>query len=172
MPFGPFTALVTGVPTVVVSMTGILAWVTGGFRWPPVTFPFQMEDMMSIATATVKGGLFPEVGVSSLTSAQGSGSGLRRIRQQLTDKGLRELRRRAYTLDGVVSGTTATETSKRIEANAELGGKRTIETETLIGRATTAADITELNADMFTSLTSVTTLASPANKDGNPLGTR
>lgn len=127
---------------------------------------------MSIATATVKGGLFPEVGVTSLTSVQGSGSGLRRIQQQFTDKGLREMRRRALTLDGVVAGTTATEAPKRIEANVELGGKRVIETETLIGRATTAADITELNADLYASLTSKTTMASPANKDGNPLGTR
>lgn len=127
---------------------------------------------MTIATATVKGGLFPEVGVSSLASIQGSGSGLKRIQQQFTDKGLREMRRRALTLDGVVSGTTATETNKRIEANAELGGKRVIESETLIGRATTAADITELNADLYASLTSKTTLAAVANKDGNPLGTR
>lgn len=127
---------------------------------------------MSIATATVKGGLFPEVGVTSLASIQGSGSGLRRIQQQLSDKGLREMRRRALTLDGVVAGTTATETSKRIEASTELGGKRTIETETLVGRATAASDITELNADLYASLTSKTTMASPANKDGNPLGTR
>lgn len=127
---------------------------------------------MTSAVATVKGGLFPEVGVSSLSSIQGSGAGLRRIQQNLSDEGLREMRRRALTLDGVVAGTTATETKKRIEANSELGGKRTIETVTLIGRATTAADITELNADLYASLTSKTTMASPANKDGNPLGTR
>lgn len=127
---------------------------------------------MSVATATVKGGLFPEVGVTSLASIQGSGSGVRRIAQQFSDKGLKELRRRAFTLNGVVAGTTATETSKRIEANTELGGKRTIETETLVSRATTAADITEINADLLSTLTSRTTMASPANKDGNPLGTR
>lgn len=127
---------------------------------------------MSVATATVKGGLFPEVGVTSLASIQGSGPGVRQISQILSRKGLRELRRRAYTLDGVVAGSTATETVKRIEASAELGGKRTIETETLVGRATISADITEINADLLSSLTSRTTLASPANKDGNPLGTR
>lgn len=127
---------------------------------------------MTIATATVKGGLFPEVGVSSLASIQGTNFGVRRIGQLLNAKGMRELRRRAFTLDGVVAGTTATENLKRIEANSELGGKRTIETETLISRATTAADITEINTDLLASLTSRTTLASPVNKDGNPLGTR
>lgn len=127
---------------------------------------------MSIATATVKGGLFPEVGVTSLASIQGSGHGVRRITQQLSDKGLRELRERMYTLDGVVAGSAASEVVKRIEANVELGGKRVIETETLISRNTTAADITEINLDLLTSLTSKTTMASPANKDGNPLGTR
>ena len=127
---------------------------------------------MTIATATVKGGLFPEVGVSSLSSIQGSGPGVRRIGQILSRKGLRELRERAYTLDGVVAGSAASEVVARVEANSELGGKRTIETETLISRNTTAADITEINTDLLTSLTSKTTMASPANKDGNPLGTR
>lgn len=124
------------------------------------------------ATATVKGGFWPEAGVSSLTQVQGTNAARRRISQQFQDDGLRELRRRMYTLNGVVAGTTATETKGRIAASAELGGKRTVETVTLIGRATTAGDISEIAADILSTLTSRTTMASPANKDGNPLGTR
>lgn len=127
---------------------------------------------MGAATATVKGGLFPEVGVPSLTSIQGTGTATRRIGQLLSKKGMRAMRRKMYTLDGVIPGTTATETVKRIAASEELGGKRTIETETLISRATTAGDVTEINLDLLSSLTSKTTMASPVNKDGNPLGTR
>lgn len=124
------------------------------------------------ATATVKGGFWPENSVSSLTQVQGTGPGRRRISQQFKGKGLRALREKAATLNGVVAGSAASETNARIENSTELGGKRTIETETLIGRVTTAADVSELAADLFNSLTSRTTLASPDNGDGNPLGTR
>jgi hypothetical protein len=124
------------------------------------------------ATATVKGGLFPAVGVDSLTQVQGTGYGRRRISQILDGRGYRDLRRKMYTLDGVVAGTTATEPVKQIEPNVELGGKRVVETVNLVNRATTAADVTEINLDMLSSLTSRTSLAAVSNKDGNPLGTR
>lgn len=123
-------------------------------------------------SATVKGGFWPQNTVNSLTPVQGTGPGRRRISQMFKGKGLRAFRKLAYTLDGVVAGSTATETQARIEHNTELGGKRTIETETLINRASAVGDVTVLNADFFSSLTSRTTMASPANKDGNPLGTR
>jgi hypothetical protein len=126
------------------------------------------------ATATVKGGLYETVGVSSLTQVQGTGSQRRRISQAFATKGVRDERALAKALDGVVPGSNATATNGRVEANVELGGKRTVETETLINRNTTNNDVTELNTDLFNPLTGRTTLgASPvANKDGNPLGTR
>ena len=126
------------------------------------------------AVATVKGGLFEAMGVNSLTSMQGTGASRRTISQQLSDTGLATIRARASALNGVVAGSVAATTRGRIEASEELGGKRVIETDTLINRVTTAADITEINADLLSSLTSRTTFgASPvANKDGNPLGTR
>jgi hypothetical protein len=124
------------------------------------------------ATATVKGGMWPEVGVSSLTQVQGTGPGRRRISQNFSKKGLRKFRELAETLNGVVAGSAALQTNGRVEHNTELGGKRTIESESLINRVSAAGDVTVLTADFYSSLTSRTTMASPANLDGNPLGTR
>lgn len=126
------------------------------------------------ATAVVKGGLFETAGLTSLTQVQGTGSQRRRISQLFATKGLRDNRAIAKALDGVVPGSNTTATVARIEANEELGGKRTVETQTLVNRNTTNSDVTENNSDFFDSLTSRTTFgASPvANKDGNPLGTR
>lgn len=126
------------------------------------------------ATATVKGGLFESAGLASLSQVQGTGSQRRRISQLFATKGLRDKRALARALDGVVAGSTATATNGRVEASVELGGKRTIESQSLVNRATVAGDVTEINADFLNSLTSRTTFgASPvANKDGNPLGTR
>lgn len=126
------------------------------------------------ATATVKGGLFEAVGLNTLTQIQGTGPKRRLISQAFSAKGMRVLRELAVTLDGVVAGSAAVATQGRVEANSELGGKRTIETETFVNRNSAAADVTEINADLLSTLTSRTTFGSnpPANKDGNPLGTR
>lgn len=129
--------------------------------------------MTTGATAQVKGGFWPQNGVSSLVSASGKGSQRRQIAQLLGRKSLMDQRELLETLDGVVAGSAAVKTLSRIEANVELGGKRVVETETIINRNTVAGDVTELNADFLT-LTSRTSFgASPKpNLDGNPLGTR
>jgi hypothetical protein len=51
---------------------------------------------------------------------------------------------------GAAAGATATATRARIaHSTTELGGKRTMETQTLINRATTAQDDTDLTAQIF-----------------------
>lgn len=124
------------------------------------------------ATATVKGGMFAQFS-DTLTQVQGTGPGRRRAAQALAQKGLMGLREVAETLDGVVPGSTASKTYSRVEANVELGGKRVIESQSLVNRATTNADVTEINHDIL-ALSGNTTFGSnpPANLDGNPLGTR
>lgn len=54
-------------------------------------------------------------------------------------------------LVGAAPGGTATATQTRIAHNRlELGGKRTMETETFVNRATTSADVTDLKAKLLT----------------------
>lgn len=127
---------------------------------------------MGAATATVKGGLFEQYG-NTLVTSRGRGAMRRRAAQALDSLGTLELRARMSALDGVAAGATATKTQTRIEANSEQGGLRAIETVNLINRATTAGDITEIEATV-NSLSSKTTFGAspPANLDGNPLGTR
>lgn len=121
--------------------------------------------------ATVKGGLFAQY--SSTHSLLASmGAGRRRAAMALGRKGLRALRELMTTLNGAAAGSAALATQARIQASSELGGKRVIETETLVDRNTTAADVTEIDATVL-SLNSKTHDPTPvANKDGNPLGTR
>lgn len=123
---------------------------------------------MSVATATVKGGFWPTNGVSSLASMSGKGY-RRRVAQWMSRKGAYAEREILRTLDGAVPGTTATKTLGRVEANVELGGKRVIEVETLVNRATTAADVTETKADLL-SLSARTTKAAQVNLNRSPLG--
>lgn len=126
------------------------------------------------ATATVKGGLYETAGLTSLTQIQGTNTQRRRISQLLASKGMRSVRELAVTLDGVIPGSAALATNARVEANSELGGKRVIESESLVNRVTVAGDVTEINTDLLNTLTGRTTFgANPvANGDGNPLGTR
>ena len=120
------------------------------------------------ATATVKGGLFADV--SPLVSVQGTNS-LRRIAAMaLGTKSLRALREKMLTLNGATAGSTALETNGRVEANAELGGKRTIESETLVNAATVAGDVTEINADILEMSGNTYDSTPVVNKDGSPLG--
>ena len=128
--------------------------------------------MAESAVATVKGGFWEQYG-STVTQVQGTGALRRHIARMLSRKGVQDLRARMTALDGVAAGANATKTQPRVEPNVELGGKRTIETETLINRNTTAADIVVIEADVNTYSTRTTFGASPpANLDGNPLGTR
>lgn len=123
--------------------------------------------------ATVKGGFWETNGVSSLATIHTT-SALRRIASQALGRdqmyGFREI---METLTGAAAGGTATKTLARVVAAEELGGARAIESESLVNRATTAADATDIIADIL-SLSTKTTFGSspPANLDGNPLGTR
>ena len=129
---------------------------------------------MSISyTATVAGGFFEANGVASLSNMSTRGNRRRIAGQALDGKGTFELRARMTALDGVAPGANATKTFTVVEANSELGGLRAITTETLINRATTAADVTHIEATVNT-FSSKTTFGAnpPANLDGNPLGTR
>lgn len=129
--------------------------------------------MTTGATATVKGGFYPTNGVSSLGSISGKGPWRRRVAQWLDGYGALDQRALLLALDGVAPGGTASKTLGRIANDTELGGKRVVETNTFINRATVAGDVTELNADLLTLTTRTSKGASPvANKDGNPLGTR
>lgn len=127
--------------------------------------------MAMSAVATVKGGFFEQYG-STLSQVATTSSPRRRVSQYLGDKGMLDLRARMVALDGVVAGSNATKTVARVAAAEDLSGLRAIETETLINRNTTAADVTEINKVL--SLSSKTTFGAspPANLDGNPLGTR
>lgn len=74
-----------------------------------------------------------------------------RIAKMLRNGGMTlSLRALLATLTGVVAGSTATVTKKQVQGQTGApGGLQTIETVNLINRATTAADVTMLNA-LFT----------------------
>lgn len=123
--------------------------------------------------ATVLGGLFPNNGVSTLTTIETTSSPRRRVAQYLGDKSTRGLRAIAKALNGAAAGGAALATNARVDSNQDLSGKRLIETETLVNRVTVAGDVTILNNNLF-ALTTRTTFGAtpPVNLDGNPLGTR
>lgn len=128
--------------------------------------------MTQLVTVNVKGGLFGQYGATNNLS-DGRSSGRFMVSKFVSSKGQLASREIMRTLLGAAAGATATKQLKRVEPNVELGGKRTIETETLVNRVTTAGDVTQMLAD-FLSLSARTTYGSSpvANKDGNPLGTR
>jgi hypothetical protein len=126
------------------------------------------------ATANVKGGLFGDsAGLVQLASISGKNSNRSYAAKDLGTKTNFALRRIMFVTAGASPGATATYTFPQVEANVELGGKRSITQTNLINRATTAADVTEYKNDILTWSTRTTFGSSPvANKDGNPLGTR
>ena len=76
-------------------------------------------------------------------------------------------------LNGVAPGATALKVIGRIQPTVELGGVRPIANDTIINRATTAADVTEILTDVLSYVTLNSFGATPpANLDRNPLGTR
>lgn len=121
-------------------------------------------------SATVKGGFFAQYGTTLAQIYAGSGAARRQVRYLLSRRGTLALAKAAVTLNGAVAGTTATKTVTRVENNVELGGKRTIETVTLVGTATVAGDITRTNADLFVSDYGGYDNTPIVNGDGNPLG--
>lgn len=73
------------------------------------------------------------------------------------------------TLTGAAAGSTATKTVKRVAHSlVELGGKRTVEDLTLVNRATTAADVTDLKANILAYTSQPTTYARDKAKIGSP----
>lgn len=128
------------------------------------------NNLVNQVAATVKGGFFGQYS-TSYSGIKTDGGGLRRkVAMTLNKKQLRGMREMMATLNGAAAGSAASAVNGRVEANEELGGVRTIESETLVNENSAAADVTQINADFLTfgSYTS-----SPvANGDGNPLGTR
>lgn len=92
----------------------------------------------------------------------------RRVATWLGRKSLMPLRAEMAALNGVAPGGTASKTLAQIEAHSEQGGKRVVEVQTLINRATTTADRDDITATILTH-TSYNTNP-PKNKDLNPLG--
>ena len=122
--------------------------------------------------ATVKGGFWGDL-ASTYTTISGDSPTKRRIAALFNKPGMKALREIAITLNGATAGSTAAHTRARIKAveeggaiDSELGGDRTIETVTDVNRATDAADVTELNADIFAYPLKPSSY--PANRDGNP----
>lgn len=116
--------------------------------------------------ATVLGGLFHGL---TLSSAHTTSAIKRRVSQLLSKHQTFGLREIIETLNGAAAGSTAAKTLSKISNANDLGGVRAIETETFVNRATTAADKTDINADLL-SLASKGYDATPiANGDGNPL---
>jgi len=124
------------------------------------------------AVATVKGGFWPENGVSSLSQISGVGHARAQAAKALAKKGNLALREIMETLNGAAAGSAASKVLARVAASEELGGVRTIENETLVSRNTTAADVTEINADILSLSTRTYDPTPVANLDGNPLGHR
>jgi hypothetical protein len=129
--------------------------------------------MTTQAVATVAGGFWPQNGVNSLAGVSGE-SGLRKlIQRSFGAKSQLKMRALITALLGAAPGANATKNYTRVSASTELGGLRPIETEVLVNRITTAADVTEITQDYLTYTTRTSFGASPPiNLDRNPLGTR
>lgn len=128
--------------------------------------------MSANAVATVLGGFWAQFS-PTLTQISGDAPQKHKIAQLLGKKSLLDLRARMTALDGVAPGANATKNYTVVQANVELGGLRAIDTQVLINRNTTAADVTEIETDVNTYSTNTTFGANPpVNLDGNPLGTR
>jgi hypothetical protein len=105
--------------------------------------------------------------MSGENSQRGNIRVLHGVKSQLANRAI------MVALMGVAPGATATKNYTRVAASAELGGVRAIETQALVNRVTTAADVTEMVTDYLTMTTRTTFGAAPVpNLDRNPLGTR
>lgn len=125
------------------------------------------------SSAAVKGGLFETNAVTTLTGIQGKSQIRMLIAKYLGKKSQLLMRTKMNALMGAAAGGATAKTLGRIQASTELGGVRTIESETIASGVSDAADVTEIKAD-YLNITALTTFgASPvANGDRNPLGTR
>lgn len=124
------------------------------------------------ASALVRGGFWPENGVSTLTLSGESSYARHLIARALGTKGQAATRERMVKLLGAVPGTQASYSRAYVSNSEELGGKRIIAQDVLIFRPTTAADDTEITADYLTFSTRTYLPNPPINLDRNPLGDR
>lgn len=118
-------------------------------------------------SASVNGGLFDQLTLSTIHTRSAL---RRRAAFALSRKQTLGLQEIMKTINGAAAGSTAAKTLGRIEANTELGGLRTVETQTLVSRVTVAGDLTDVAADILTHTSYDGT--PPVNLDQNPLGTR
>lgn len=97
---------------------------------------------MTTSKSDFWGGSYAQYNVNSTMR-----KGIARVLDRRMNRKDRELMR---VLLGAVAGTTATKQYKRIvHSLTELGGKRLMETVSLVNRATTAADDTDLSANIL-----------------------
>lgn len=129
--------------------------------------------MTASLQATVKGGFFAQYNTTLAGISALDDSSLRKKAMFfLTRRGGLGLKKLMNTLNGVAAGSTATRTIGRVEANSELGGKRTVELQTIISRATTATDVSNIAAVVIGAVPYTVAADVIANGDGNPLGYR
>lgn len=121
-------------------------------------------------SATVKGGFFAQYSTSVAGIALGGGSARRRVARELASEANIPLREAMLTLNGATTGSAMSATRARIAAATELGGRRTIETVTLIDANSASGDKTRIDSDVLAYGSYDSTPV--ANGDGNPLGTR
>lgn len=94
----------------------------------------------------------------------------KRVSRTFREVGSFSFRQLMLTLNGVVAGSTATKSMSRAKEEAVAGlaasngGKRTIESRSLINRATTAADVTAIS-NMLQDQTDPSSY--PTDKSGN-----
>ena len=125
-----------------------------------------------MATGTVKGGYWAQYGGGSVTL--GKNPQRRHIARWLDLNGFRSLKELMLTLNGTAAGQAASATHPRVSATHQAtgdqsqGGKRTITTVTDVGRNTTAADKSDIDATILAYPLQPTTY--PANGDGNSRG--
>ena len=127
--------------------------------------------------AVVKGGLHANYSgfLNSIDATGGTSiidSSTRRVAQALDNKGGYVLRELIDTLLGVAPGQVAQAMYPEIAPAEDMGGVRAINNTSLINRATTALDVTQIK-QAITVLDSLThTVNQATNYDRNPLGTR
>ena len=128
---------------------------------------------MGKAVAQVRGGLHANYGPTlTQMAAWNSIYDHRFTAQSLAHKGDFEARALLNQLIGAAAGGTAIALYGEIQPSTELGGARPVANATIINRATTAADVSDLKNELG-ALSANTFVGSPVyNGDRNPLGTR
>lgn len=100
-------------------------------------------------------------------------SGRRQTARLNASRGMKPEVEKVTELTGSAPGNTASYTYKRAEAPADsddLGGARVIETVTMINRATTAADETDIDTDYMNGPFGLDPSAYPEDASGNAGG--